>query len=114
VHNWCHVDSPDYLIILICCMDTNSYSYCGSPKSEDRRRALTAADGEPLLSAEVELYLPFISDACTSQFQALADSYLYINAEATCFGADADNVTNLKCYAIFVTGGAEEDEQSEV
>jgi hypothetical protein len=53
----------------------------------------------------VEQYLPEISEACTSQFQALAQNYIDQDPAAECFASAAD-VPDLTCYAVMVTGGA--------
>jgi hypothetical protein len=108
----CRTTSPSYRTILLCCFNTNAYSYCGSPTNTQRRELQTTTVVapssrrlNPIPAAQVEQYLPEISEACTSQFQALAQNYIDQDPAAECFASAAD-VPDLTCYAVMVTGGA--------
>lgn len=137
----CHTTDPSLAIIIFCCVNTDSYSFCGSPMA-DRRRELTPIAFDPAVSApaeenptttgssvtsgartagivtppgayvsvsaaQMEQYLPSISEECSSQFKAQAELYLGMDQEAACFAAASD-VVDLNCYAIMVTGGLPE------
>jgi hypothetical protein len=103
----CHTTNPTFMTILLCCYNSDAYSFCGSP-TNDKRRGLVETGGffadAGITAAEVEQYLPSISLECSSEFKTLAEGYIGTNQNATCFAA-ASNVGHLKCYAIMVTGG---------
>jgi hypothetical protein len=104
----CHTTNPSYLTIILCCYFLSSASsYCGSLKNNERRRRLPGTEDDPLTysAAELEQYLPSITEECSSQFQALANTYLEADEEATCFANNSFDVVDLKCHAILVTGG---------
>jgi hypothetical protein len=100
----CTTTDPDFMTLILCCSLPGKPSFCGSPMGN--RNVLQDPKGatSSLSAAEVEQYLPFISEECSIQYQALAASYLVLNEDATCF-ADAGNVIDLKCHAIISTGG---------
>jgi hypothetical protein len=89
----CHTTQPDFLTTCICCSLPDTPSYCGSPMRGRRKlQGVTAAD--------VEAFLPSITDTCTSQYAALAV------ASPNCYAASGDEGA-LQCTAMMVTGGPE-------
>jgi hypothetical protein len=110
----CHTTNPTFMTVLLCCFNKNSHSFCGSPCA-DRRRELRESemhDDDGITAAEVEQYLPSIALECSTQFKLLATSYINTIPAATCFAAATD-VVDLKCYALMVTGGDDDDSDHE-
>jgi hypothetical protein len=101
-YNMCNAIDPPLNTVIYCCMNGGEHTYCGTPSCETtscRRRELQGN------ATDVKQYLPSISQECSSQFQALQQVYLDSDPGALCFVADENNVLDLRCHAILVTGG---------
>ena len=91
--------NPPLIAKMQCCWQQSCW-FCGSPKSPNRRRESQTTPSGEISAAEVEEYLPSISEECTSQLQTLAAE------NPTCFAAV--NEADLICDAIFMTEGSSE------
>jgi hypothetical protein len=114
-------DPKPPMVLTIQCCQIEEYKdkfYCGSPGGYRRRELQEEGGGNStgISVAQMEQYLPSISEECSSQFQALAEDYLDDSNQSatTCFAA-VEDVGNLKCTAIMGTEGfATESSISEI